>query len=71
MPTMTVSILLLQFFAKQRVQRAYDKKCDDCSDKNQVTHRSLLRLFTEPRVNPVHTQNQDNTDNDEFAHKLT
>ena len=31
--------------------------------------RSLLYLFTEPRVQPVHTQNQNNTDDDEFAHK--
>jgi len=31
--------------------------------------RSLLRLFTEPGVQPVHTQNQNNTDDDEFAHK--
>jgi hypothetical protein len=30
--------------------------------------RSLLRLFTEPGVQPVHTQNQNNTDDDEFAH---
>ena len=29
--------------------------------------RSLL--FTEPRVQPVHTQNENNTDDDEFAHK--
>ena len=32
--------------------------------------RSLLHLFTEPRVQPVHTQNQNNTDDDEFAHKI-
>ena len=31
--------------------------------------RSLLRLFTEPRVQPVHTENQNNADDDEFAHK--
>jgi len=30
---------------------------------------SLLRFFTEPRVQPVHTENQNNTDDDEFAHK--
>jgi hypothetical protein len=32
--------------------------------------RLLLHLFTEPRVQPVHTQNQNNTDDDEFAHKI-
>ena len=31
--------------------------------------RSLLYLFTEPGIQPVHTQNQNNTDDDEFAHK--
>jgi hypothetical protein len=31
--------------------------------------RSLLRLFTEPRVQPVHAENQNNADDDEFAHK--
>ncbi len=30
---------------------------------------SLFRLITEPRVQPVHTQDQNNTDDDEFAHK--
>jgi hypothetical protein len=39
MPTMTVSIYLLQLFAKQRVQRAHHKKRDDYSDEDEIAHR--------------------------------
>ena len=55
---MRVSILLLQFFAKQRVERAHYKKGDDCSYQNQVTHTpkfecGLMRQLIKPRTKCV------------------
>jgi hypothetical protein len=40
MPTMTVSIYLLQFLAKQRVQRAGHKKRDDYPDEDEIAHKT-------------------------------
>jgi hypothetical protein len=37
---MTVSIIVLQFLAKQRVQRAHKEKHDDYSDEDQIAHKT-------------------------------
>gem|GEM_PF-2601468 len=37
---MTLSIYLLQFLAKQRVQCAHKKKRDDYSDKDEIPHKT-------------------------------
>jgi hypothetical protein len=50
---MTVSIILLQLLAKDRVQSARQEKCDDYSYEDQVTHarkyqRDLMRRLIKP-----------------------
>ena len=57
-------------FSQSRVYSAPTmKNATTVPTKIKSLTRSLLRLFTEPRVQPVHTQNQNNTDDNEFAHK--
>jgi len=43
-PTMTVSIALLHLVAEAHVQRADDKKRDDNSDVNQISHKDSRSL---------------------------
>ena len=69
-PTMTVSIYPPYSFSQSSVYRAPTiKNATTVPTKIKSPTRSLLHLFTEPKVQPVHTQNQNNTDDDEFAHK--